>query len=417
MSGVAGLRGTGDWGTDERPKNFREAILFYEPNGGAPLTALMAKTGKKTVNDPDFNWWSEPVTITRVAVEGALGATDTLVVIDSGDPSSSSPAANYGTATHLSPGDLLMVEAAEASFSTTEYVEVVSVISDTQFTVRRGAAGSTAATIADETFLLRVGSVFAEGTSAPKAASRNPIKYQNYTQIFKTTYDITRTAANTHIRTGKDPLANDRKRRMQDHATAMELAFMFGRKSEITGENGKPKRTTDGLRRQITSANVKIFTADPNFTTLGDSNNIFDAVYKVFDWKTGAGDTRIAFCGNGALNYLNQKAAGETNVRFNMNATIKVYGMEFREFIMPQGRLLFRTHPLLNQHTLFTNSVWIVDFSAIKWCPLKGGDTKHHDNVQAKDDDSIRGFWLTEAGLMVDYGGLSCGYLGEVRNF
>ena len=27
MFPVAGLRGTGDWGTDERPKNFRESIL------------------------------------------------------------------------------------------------------------------------------------------------------------------------------------------------------------------------------------------------------------------------------------------------------------------------------------------------------------------------------------------------------
>lgn len=25
---VAGLRGTGDWATDERPKNFREMILW-----------------------------------------------------------------------------------------------------------------------------------------------------------------------------------------------------------------------------------------------------------------------------------------------------------------------------------------------------------------------------------------------------
>ena len=37
---VAGLRGTGDWATDERPKNFREMILWRNPNGMAPLTAL-----------------------------------------------------------------------------------------------------------------------------------------------------------------------------------------------------------------------------------------------------------------------------------------------------------------------------------------------------------------------------------------
>ena len=40
---ILGLRGTGDWGTDERPKNFRESILWMEPNGNAPLTALLSK--------------------------------------------------------------------------------------------------------------------------------------------------------------------------------------------------------------------------------------------------------------------------------------------------------------------------------------------------------------------------------------
>lgn len=28
LGALAGLRGTGDWGTDERPKNFREYILW-----------------------------------------------------------------------------------------------------------------------------------------------------------------------------------------------------------------------------------------------------------------------------------------------------------------------------------------------------------------------------------------------------
>ena len=53
---VMGLRGTGDWGTDERPKNFREMILWRDPNGSAPLTALMAKMGKETTDDPEFSW-------------------------------------------------------------------------------------------------------------------------------------------------------------------------------------------------------------------------------------------------------------------------------------------------------------------------------------------------------------------------
>ena len=37
MFGIAGLRGTGDWGLDERPKSFREGILRFNPNGTAPI--------------------------------------------------------------------------------------------------------------------------------------------------------------------------------------------------------------------------------------------------------------------------------------------------------------------------------------------------------------------------------------------
>ena len=47
MSGIAGLRGTGNWGTDERPKSFRESILFFSPNGTAAIFGLTAKAGKK----------------------------------------------------------------------------------------------------------------------------------------------------------------------------------------------------------------------------------------------------------------------------------------------------------------------------------------------------------------------------------
>lgn len=53
---VAGLRGTGDWGTDERPKNFREYILWRRPNGMAPLTALLSKMKSEKSNDPEFAW-------------------------------------------------------------------------------------------------------------------------------------------------------------------------------------------------------------------------------------------------------------------------------------------------------------------------------------------------------------------------
>ena len=56
---IPGLRGTGDWGTDERPKSFRETILWLDPNGDSPLTALMGQATSENVDDPEFSWWEE----------------------------------------------------------------------------------------------------------------------------------------------------------------------------------------------------------------------------------------------------------------------------------------------------------------------------------------------------------------------
>ncbi len=409
MAAVAGLRGTGDWGTDERPKNFRELILWRAPNGTAPIFALMARVQKESVNDPEFSWWDEPSGILRLQVNGALSAGALTVVVDSADPSASAPGNVWGTAAHLVPGDLLLVEpASDNATYDHEILEVVAVASDTSFTVKRGRAGTTAAAIANDLFLLKIGSSFEEGGAAPTAVSRNPIKYSNLCQIFKTSYEITATAEKTKTRTG-DPVANDKKRRSFDHARDLEMALLWGQKNETVGANGKPLRTMDGLRSFIPSDTTTIFSGA---TTV---SSFLDAVSPVFDFDTPAGDTRIGFCGNNGLNILNKMLQTDSNSQIQWGGIIKQFGMTFREFIMPQGTLLMRTHPLLNQNSLYRDSMFIVDFSAIRWRPLMGRDTKFQDNIQNKDEDLRRGQWLTEAGLEVRYGGLTCGYLGAIQ--
>ncbi len=414
MTAVAGLRGSGDWGTDERPKNFREMILWRNPNGVTPLFALMSRVQKESTDDPEFSWWDESNDIIRLQVNGALGAGDTTVVVDSSDPSTSAPGNSYGLATHLKAGDQLLVEPAtdNATFDH-EIIEVVSVASGTSFTVKRGQAGTTAATIANDLFLLKLGSAYAEGTAAPDAVSRNPTKYFNYTQIFKTSYELTGTAEKTNARTG-DVVSNDKKRKTFDHSRDIEMALMFGQRSEGTGPNGKPIRTMDGLRKFIPTANTTIFTNGWGIAE-GAGGNFLDAIQPVFDFDTPAGDTRIIFAGNGALNRFNQAIhtdGGLANSTLNFAGMERVYGMNFNKFVLPQGNVLIKTHPLMNRNTLYTNSMFIIDFSAIRWRPLRGRDTNFKDNIQNKDEDLRRGQWMTEGGLEVRYGGLTCGYIG-----
>jgi hypothetical protein len=176
----AGLRGTGDWGTDERPKNFRELILFQNPNGRAPMFALTSKGSKTSTDDPEFSWWEEIQGVIRVRANGALNDSATTLVLDANTASNAAVDANgiRGAGLDLVPGDLLMVETAagvDATF-TNEIVLVSAVASNTSITIVRGAAGSTAAAIADNSFLTKIGNAYAEGTRSPSVTSRNPRK-------------------------------------------------------------------------------------------------------------------------------------------------------------------------------------------------------------------------------------------------
>lgn len=402
---VAGLRATDNFGTDERPKNFREMILFRNPNGAAPLTALMAKLKTESTDDPEFAWWDEPNDIIRLQLNGLNATTDTDFAVDTGDPDASNPGRVWGQADHLVAGDLLQVESAQTTTYAPEIVMVSSVTNSTTFSVKRGQAGTTAATIPDDTWLTKIGNAFAEGSGAPNAASRNPTKYFNYCQIFKTVYDITNTTLETRFRTG-DPLRNDKKRKMFDHARDLEMAYLWGVKSEGTGSNGKPIRTTGGLRSFIPADNTTIFTTTPTVDT------ILNAIYKVFDFDTAAGDERIAFLGNGAANAWNQIVKSAGNIEFG--EVVRLYGMSLREYVLPQGRIFMRTHPLMNRHGLYKNSVFVIDPTALIDRPLR--KTRFKDNIQANDEDRRKGQWLTESGLEVQYGGLTCAYIGNFTN-
>ena len=179
-----------------------------------------------------------------------------------------------------------------------------------------------------------------------------------------------------------------------------------GRK--LTGDNGKPKRTMGGLRTFIPAANTTIFAVAVT------PQSFLNAVAPVFDFNTGAGDTRVMFVGNKAAIELGKIFNNAANIRINYTERVKVYGIHFQEVLLPQGRILIKTHPLMSRHGIYQKSGFVLDFDALKWAPLDGRDTKAKDDVQTEDEDVRRGFFQTEAGIEVDYGGLTMAYLGNL---
>ena len=389
---IAGLRGTGDWGTDERPKNFREMILWLNANGNTPLTGLMARMSKDTTDDPEFSWWEETLDVARIQLNDGTGMTtaDTAFVVDNGT--------NGMTAEDLKIGDLLLVEeGVETTAFAYEVIEVTAITSATAFSASRGRAGTAAAALTDDTFMTLIGSAYEEGSAAATATTTNPTKFNNFTQIFKNTYEITNTARKTHARTG-DPVTNDKKRKTFHHARNMEEAWFLGSRFETTGAAGKPLRYTGGL-----SFFLALPTVDRAIIRSGayaNMNAFFDDVFDVFDFTaegSSGGDERIVMCGNGALNVVNKLAQADGTI--NYKEIVEVFGMKLTRFVMPQGTFFFKSHPLLNRHPRYTNAMYILNPPALTYRPLRGRDTKSEDNIQTPGTDALKGQWLTEAGI------------------
>jgi len=155
------------------------------------------------------------------------------------------------------------------------------------------------------------------------------------------------------------------------------------------------RRFTGGLRTMI-QTNRTVFTTTPT------ENTILDALYRVFDFDSaGAGDERIVFAGNGALNALNKTANASSSSRINFNGVLDLFGMKLQRWVTPQGTFAIRTHPLMNTHARYTNSMFVINPQGLRYRYLR--DTKFMDNTQANDEDSKKGLWLSEVGLELNH--------------
>lgn len=399
MAAIAGLRGTGDWGTDERPKNFRETILWLDPNGQSPMQALMSKMGMESTDDPEFAWWEEKMQHVRLQVNGAVNNAATTITVDAGATGTLDQ--GFTGALAAVAGDIFIVETAGGIMLGEQVLVTADPTTDTGLTVTRGFAGSTAAAIPDNSYLLKIGSVYAEGTRSPKASTRNPVKLRNFAQIFKKTYEVTETTRVTRARTG-DPIRNDKHRKMFDMMRDMEMQMIYGRASETTGSNGKPQRTTAGLLSFLTTHRTT-FGDGTGGTTNFTEDNLIDFFAQVFNYDgQGAGNERMAFVGNTALTAINKLARNSSSTRINFDKQMTVvYGMNFTKWTLPQGDIYFKTHPLFNIHPELSKAMMVINPKGIKERPLRKMTFK--DNVQENDADTMKGQWIAETGIEVNH--------------
>ena len=213
MPAILGLRGTGEFDQHFRPQNYREAFTMLEPNGTAPLNALLAMTGSESTDDPQYHNFRDEMPERRLAASAAAAAgvtavsvtiTDTLAFCVKG-------ALLVNTVT----GEVMQLTAdANPAVGT---VNVTRNISGTNFAIANG----------DE--IIVAGYAAAEGDRSPSPISFDPTRVFNYTQIFRTSFAVTETLKHTRLRLGDKEQENAAKA-LKMHMSDIERAMFFGKK-------------------------------------------------------------------------------------------------------------------------------------------------------------------------------------------
>ena len=408
-----GMRGNGDWVNDQRPLNWRQQILYLYPNGMAPLTAILSMLGSESVDDPQYHWWTQEQT----AVGGDVADVYTL-------PDGSVPYVAGGVA-----GDVLYVQITTALANRIREghqillrdasdwrVDVVGKVTG----VTRGTTNSILAVkllepddnspdydLSDcDTFKI-IGNINPEGGEMPDAIALNPVKVHNYTQIFKTPLSITRTARKTRLRTG-DQYQKAKSEALEMHSWEMELAFLWGIRTENVGDNGKPERTTMGVInfiRQYAAANCDDYTLNPAYagstwTAAGETwfKNMLEQIFRY-----GA-DEKLCLCGSGFL--LGIDALAMTGGQINLQPAQKTYGMQVRTWITPFGTIHMKTHPLFSYDATTRNMGIILEpkemgYRYIDDTQFYGESTakQHPEGYGQRRVDGTNEEYLTECGL------------------
>ena len=373
------MRGTGEFSSDFRPKNYRELFTLLEPNGNAPLNAMLAMGSSEPTDDPEYkNFRDElPDRVLTVNNGGGYNNSATSITVDASDDNKF--AINGAIIINQTTGEVM-----QATADTTA----------TTLTVTRQIGGGSL-TIADNAKLFVAGFAAAEGATSPTAITFDATVTSNFTQIFRTAFQVSNTLASTTLRTG-DKMNEAMTKALKLHMSDIERAMFFGKKVESNGSTASPTRYTGGLTTQLTNA----ISITSDYATYGGSGAGqmteagFDSLLISTIFKYGS-KQKIAFVGETVAATL--QAIGKD--RWKPTAVEGAYGVNLTQYSTFAGDLMIHLHPQFRQLDHMKSAMVIVDFPHLVYRYLEGRDTQMLENRQAVDADSVKSEYLTECVL------------------
>jgi hypothetical protein len=256
-------------------------------------------------------------------------------------------------------------------------------VSGNKLTVTR-AIGSTGTAMLEGDELYIVGTAQPENDTSKVARAKTPSLLENNTQIFRTPFEISDTAANVGYMVMPKEWDRLQRNAAIEHAKDIELALIFGRKSATT-PGATEDRTTGGVLSFITS----------NQTDAGGT--LSEAEWNAFLLQVMRYNLRkmaLGMCSGVGLSALVKFPASKQITKQEEST----YGMNVTQFTGPFGTVKTVYHKLL-EGVKYGGYIIVVDLEEIAYKPLTNRDTKLLPNRQPNDQDGRKDEFLTECGL------------------
>ena len=274
--------------------------------------------------------------------------------------------------------------------------------------------------IADNDVCQVIGTAFAEGTASPDTFSTEIEDDFGFTQIFKTSCELSNTAIATRYRGYANEFERIWATKLREHKVDIERAMLFGQKARVGGV-----QYTEGLVGHIVK-NANPTTDDssfayssgvPYYRSVAQAELTYDRLLAdlevIFDPARGGSADRLVLVslpvitffnklGDGAFMDASMGASGSIN-RYNFEERQGQFGHKIMTIDTVHGTMHLVKEPLFRG--LSSGFMLMADMSKLMYRPLVGNglnrDTHIITNVQNSDEDLRKDMVITEAGLEV----------------
>jgi len=378
---MIGTQGSNTFTKDQAAKSFSGMIARFMPMGDAPLFGLTSMLRTETALQFQHGYFSKTMIFPSVTLSAQAAIGDTVLSVTS--------------TANIIPGMLLRPDGAA-----TEIMLVQGVIGGTQLVVQRGVGNTAPAIIPISTLCIQVGNASEEGSVRPLAVSIQTVLQTNFTQIFRNTWAVTGTAAETKMIAGDGNISESKMDCAALHAADIEKSIIWGQKF-LGMRNNQLFHTMDGILSIVGSqapANVTTLAATTNFTQLET------ALDPVFNVRTDqmVGNERIMFVGGVARRILNN--IGRLNGTYMLTQGQTEFGLKFSTLNMTRGTFRIIEHPMLNawgSASSYAKMAIVVDMASFNLAYLGNRKTKAFDIIGEDGVDAVGGTLTTEVTTLI----------------